>query len=180
MIDAGTILEITRKLIGDTEPYGDSAIDRERTQNLDNLIYIVDELLYDVEKVARNKDRHEGSMRMMGEKAHKALNDYWSWLEEYMRGNKMSKDIIYRQAAIDALLDKGQASRRYKLGETWELNLDEITEAIGSVPPAQPEIIRCRDCRWRQDQSGSTAWVPCRAIVTPSDFSCSRAERREE
>lgn len=80
MIDASTILEVTRNLIGDTEPYGDSAIDRERTQNLDKLIYIVDELLYDVEKVAVNKDRHEGSMRTMGEKAHKALNDYWSWI----------------------------------------------------------------------------------------------------
>ena len=84
MIDAGTILEVTRKLIGDTEPYGDSGIDRERTQNLDKLIYIVDELLYDVEKVSVNKDRHEGSMRMMGEKAHKALKDYWSLIDAYM------------------------------------------------------------------------------------------------
>jgi hypothetical protein len=88
MIDAGTILEVTRKLIGDTEPYGDSAIDRERTQNLDKLIYIVDELLYDVEKVAVNKDRHEGSMRTMGEKAHEALNDYWSFIEAYLEGEQ--------------------------------------------------------------------------------------------
>lgn len=83
-MDASTILEVTRTLIGDTEPYGDSSIDRERTQNLDKLIYIVDELLYDVEKVAVNKDRHEGSMRMMGEKAHKALRGYWSWIESNM------------------------------------------------------------------------------------------------
>lgn len=88
MIDAGTILEVTRNLIGATEPCGDSGIDRERTQNLDKLIYIIDELLYDVEKVAVNKDRYEGSMRMMGEKAHKALNDYWSWIEAYMRGEQ--------------------------------------------------------------------------------------------
>jgi hypothetical protein len=87
MIDAGTILEVTRNLIGNTEPYGDSFIDGERTQNLDKLIYIIDELLYDVEKVANNKDRYEGSMRMMGEKAHKALNDYWSWIDEYLRGD---------------------------------------------------------------------------------------------
>lgn len=85
MIDAGTILEVTRKLIGNTEPYGDSIIDEERTQNLDKLIYIIDELLYDVEKVARYKCRSEGSMRTMGEKAHKALNGYWSWIEAYMR-----------------------------------------------------------------------------------------------
>ena len=48
-------------------------------------------------------------------------------------------DMIYRQAAIDALLYKGQSSRRYKLGETWELDLDEITEAIGSVPTQQAQ-----------------------------------------
>ena len=88
MIDAGTILEVTRNLIGETEPYGDSGIDRERTQNLEKLIYIIDGLLYDVEKVAFNKDRQEGSMRMMGEKAHKALNDYWSWIEGYLRGEQ--------------------------------------------------------------------------------------------
>ena len=88
MIDEGTILEVTRNLIGATEPYGDSGIDRERTQNLDKLIYIIGELLYDVEKVAINKDRYEGSMRTMGEKAHKALNNYWSWLEGYLRGEQ--------------------------------------------------------------------------------------------
>ena len=85
MIDAGTILEVTRSLIGNTEPYGKSAIDRERAQNLDKLIYVINELLYDVEKVAVYKDRYEGSMRIMGEKAHKALNDYWSWIEGYLR-----------------------------------------------------------------------------------------------
>ena len=85
MIDSDTILEVTRSLIGNIEPYGDSAIDRERTQNLDKLIYVIDELLYDGEKVAVYKDRYEGSMRIMGEKAHKALNDYWSWIEGYLR-----------------------------------------------------------------------------------------------
>ena len=86
MIDSDIILEVTRSLIGDIEPYGDSGIDRERTQNLDKLIYIIDELLYDLEKVAGNKDRHEGSMRMMGEKAHKALNGYWNWIDGYLKG----------------------------------------------------------------------------------------------
>ena len=83
---ADVILKVTRTLIGATEPYGDSAIDRERTENLDKLIYVVDELLYDVEKAAVCKDRYEGSMRMMGEKAHKALNDWWSWIDSYLEG----------------------------------------------------------------------------------------------
>lgn len=84
-MDASTILEVTRTLIGKTEPYGDSDIDRIRTANLEKLIFVVDELLYDVEKAAVNKCRHEGSMRMMGEKAHKALNDWWSWIDAYLR-----------------------------------------------------------------------------------------------
>ena len=92
MIDAGTILEVTRNLIGATEPYGDSGIDRERTQNLDKLIYIIDELLYDVEKVAVNKDRHEGSMRMMGEKAHKALMSWRDWIDDYLESERKGSD----------------------------------------------------------------------------------------
>ena len=83
-MDGSTILKVTRTLIGDTEPYGDSGVDRINTQNLDKLIYVVDELLYDVEKVAVNKDRHEGSMRMMGEKAHHAMENFWSWINAYL------------------------------------------------------------------------------------------------
>ena len=48
-------------------------------------------------------------------------------------------DLIDRQAAIIALLEKGQKSRRYKLGEFWELNFDEIREALATVPSAEPE-----------------------------------------
>ena len=64
-MDASTILEVTRTLIGPTEPYGDSGVDRERTKNLDALIYVIDELLYDVEKAAVCKDRYEGSSCMV-------------------------------------------------------------------------------------------------------------------
>ena len=55
-----------------------------------------------------------------------------------------------------------------------------LRKDLRKLPPAQPEIIHCHECRWRKDQSGSTAWLPCRAIVTPSDFYCSRAERRTD
>lgn len=85
-MDASTILEVTRTLIGKTEPYGDSDIDRNRMVNLEKLIYVVGELLYDVEKCAVNKDRHEGSMRVMGEKAHKALNDVMVELDWWVFG----------------------------------------------------------------------------------------------
>lgn len=87
-MDAGTILEVIRKLIGETEPYGDSGIDRERTKNVDKLIYVIDELLYDLQKVAVNKDRHEGSMQTMGRKAHEAMTSFYEWIGEYLEGER--------------------------------------------------------------------------------------------
>ena len=48
-------------------------------------------------------------------------------------------DLISRQATYLALVEKGQASKRYKLGETWELNGEEIREVLDALPSAQPE-----------------------------------------
>ena len=48
-------------------------------------------------------------------------------------------DLISRHDAIIALLEKGQKSRRYKVGDIWELNFDEIREALATVPSADPE-----------------------------------------
>ena len=36
-----------------------------------------------------------------------------------------------------AMLEKGQESKRYKLGETWELNLMEIREALNAISPTK-------------------------------------------
>jgi hypothetical protein len=45
-------------------------------------------------------------------------------------------DYIERETAVLSLLDKGQHSRRYKLGEIWGLDFEEIREAIKSIPAA--------------------------------------------
>ena len=47
--------------------------------------------------------------------------------------------LIDADAAIEALVDKGQASTRYRLGEVWELNGQEIREVLNALPSAQPE-----------------------------------------
>ena len=86
-------------------------------------------------------------------------------------------DMIYRQAAINV------ADRADYTGLTVEdvkKVTDEVVKELKQLPSAQSEIVRCKDCRWQKDQSESTAWLPCRAIVTPSDFYCGRAERRTD
>ena len=45
--------------------------------------------------------------------------------------------LIDADVALETLIEKGQASRRYKLGEIWELNGQEIREALNTVPSAQ-------------------------------------------
>ena len=51
----------------------------------------------------------------------------------------MSDDLISRQAAEMALIEKGQHSRRYKWGEIWELNGLEIREVLDNLPSVQPK-----------------------------------------
>lgn len=45
-------------------------------------------------------------------------------------------DYIRREDAINALVEAGQRSKRYHVGEVWELNGSEIREAIYPLPPA--------------------------------------------
>lgn len=58
---------------------------------------------------------------------------------DFFMPKKKNDDLISRQAARNALLNKGQHSKRYKLGETWELNLMEIEETLGELPSVEPE-----------------------------------------
>jgi len=48
-------------------------------------------------------------------------------------------DLIRRGDVLDALIEKGQKSKRYEWGDRWELNLFEIKEAVESVPSVEPE-----------------------------------------
>jgi hypothetical protein len=50
----------------------------------------------------------------------------------------MSDDLISRQAAEIAFVEKGQLSRRYKWGEVWELNYEEIRDVLNDLPSVQP------------------------------------------
>ena len=96
-----------------------------------------------------------------------------------------------------AIVEEGQANKRkkYIFGDIWELTGAEIREVINSQPTIQPEIIRCKDCKywmpydwmfsevWRsknmadyhEDEMGCK-W--CDMSMKANDF-CSRADRRE-
>ena len=100
-------------------------------------------------------------------------------------------DLISRQISVLTLLEKGQKSRRYKLGEIWELNFDEIREALETVPSVDAvEVVRCEDCEhWeRKEYGGGMVEMLCQktydfngfnAEVEPNHF-CSYGERKTD
>lgn len=97
----------------------------------------------------------------------------------------MSDKLIPLQAAVDAL--KQQIEEMSHWSERYAEQMKGILTAINIVsdlPSAQPEIIRCKDCRYYEWMSNRVpaeqTWF-CHnwnAETGKNDF-CSYAERRE-
>ena len=83
----------------------------------------------------------------------------------------MQKDLISRQMAVETIM--GQPPEPHY--PSW------YAAQIEGLPPAQPEIIRCKDCKyWRIDSEGERY---CDRIVgvlgcDAGNGFCSDAERR--
>ena len=97
-------------------------------------------------------------------------------------------DLMSRQAAIDAL-DVLCQEHRYKIpgkwetysqyNEAWQDALDRAEGAIGNLPSAQQELIRCKDCKHNPKHE----WFGCPMShlsekQRPDTAWCWRAERR--
>ena len=81
-------------------------------------------------------------------------------------------DLISRQAAIDAIenaFDRETILNRF---------VRKIAiSAVRKLPPAQPEIIRCKECKHCKHWDGVDTCDVIDAPVWDNDF-CSMAERR--
>ena len=83
----------------------------------------------------------------------------------------LMSDLISRQDAIDAInayLGLSAVSRTIQ-------NMTSIQEILENLPSAEPEIIRCRDCK-HHDGIRCFRWNS--TIITGFDDFCSNAERR--
>ena len=113
---------------------------------------------------------------------------------------EVGKDCISRQKAIDAvncvMVMKGIRSGKSITAEAVDCAKRIIADNIRQLPPIQPDIVRCKDCKhwipydwmfsevWRsknmadypEDEIGC-AWSDM--AMKANDF-CSRAERRTE
>lgn len=94
-------------------------------------------------------------------------------------------DLISRQAAIDALEKvatlfpwkvPGNRDSYDRYNEAWNDAIGRAEIEIEELPSKQPEIVRCKDCKWKQ---GSECVRFAEVRPFPDDF-CSRAERRTD
>ena len=90
-------------------------------------------------------------------------------------------DLISRQAAIDYCyqlinVEYEQGSDEMNYGQERVNQTETILHHLEFMPSAQPEIVRCKDCKWKQG-----AECVRFADVRPfADDFCSRAERRTD
>ena len=96
-------------------------------------------------------------------------------------------DLIERQSAIDAL-DVLCQEHRYRIpgkretysqyNEAWQDALDRAEGAIFNLPSAQPEIVRCKDCKHNRLPKSANASCEIFYGMTYRDGFCHMAERR--
>lgn len=96
-----------------------------------------------------------------------------------------NSDTISRQAAIDALGELATFTADWSYN-TW-MYTDDVYNAIKQLPPIQPDIVRCKDCKhWKDSDgvfrrgTGAESKCPLNLHqVYEGTFFCGLAERRE-
>lgn len=81
-------------------------------------------------------------------------------------------DLIRREDAIDALENKLD-----QIDHVPKWVFDALTEALEHLPSAQPEIIRCKDCRHWRERGLCGIWDQ---YISNGDFYCGCAEKEGE
>ena len=142
-------------------------------------------------------DECHGMKRMQG-MAVRVLDDLPSVQPQSTMGQvneavQSTKDCISRQAAIDALkglstwwADEGGYYGGAQPPMVALLDPEDAVSAIENMPSAQPEIVKCRECKHYQFADNRAFGMPVKMCewfgfedVDDDDF-CSRAERRTE
>lgn len=103
-------------------------------------------------------------------------------------------DLIDRQAAIDAVCMEWCGVKHQDCKHSFDVEKDDyywcdgcetVLRTLPDLPSAEPEIIRCRDCKfWTHIKRTNRYWCKTNDGLydlnpSPDDF-CSRAERRTD
>ena len=95
----------------------------------------------------------------------------------------MTDDLISRQAAIDAIEHRLAEPAYQHEGEDWYTGMNCAESELYDLPPAQPEIIRCKDCKFYSPMNRETKTGICNLIMHQNfgdNWFCAGAERRPD
>ena len=129
------------------------------------------ELKYDEGNEARlqEQDKYADECVVCAAK-HRQLAEWLKELKE--RKEKDVPDPISRQAVLDLIAD-------------YDLSMGQVVRGIHALPSVQPEIIRCKDCKWSDWYTACDGNRYCYCMETgnggrtENDY-CSYAERRTD
>ena len=79
-------------------------------------------------------------------------------------------DLISRQVAIEALNSR-KTAEQCEAGKTRNWTVDICVDMIKQLPPIQPDIVRCKDCKYHYKRI-----CPIEKYFSLDGF-CSRGER---
>lgn len=96
----------------------------------------------------------------------------------------MSNDLISRQAAIDEIDEWIKAFQENGHKES-SADARLIQDGIIQLPSAQPEIVRCGECKYYQKvygglPLGEVGHCICHSFETVPDWYCADGEKKEE
>lgn len=131
---------------------------------------------------AQEKDRIECAIRHI----HTAVDvDPWAKeiavdaMKTQLSAEGTTSDLISRQAAIDAAIKADMENNSNVLSEKRARVIDRH---ISAVPSAQPEIVRCKDCKHRdpEDKKCDCGHAILWQLPRQDDWYCADAERRTD
>ena len=73
MTNKFTLEEMVMRVVGPIEPIGETHADKERLQNLENLLELVDRLIFKIDRLQGFANRPEDSMAIIGKRARRFL-----------------------------------------------------------------------------------------------------------
>lgn len=88
------IIEVINKLIGSIEPYGSESIDKERLENLETLIEVVDEYINEIIHAAKYRNRYEYSILKIADRAYEWLVELRDYTNEIVSENERKEEWL--------------------------------------------------------------------------------------
>lgn len=82
------IIEVIDRLVGSIEPYGSTQIDKERLENLETLLEVMDKYIKEIKEVTRFRNRYEYSILEIAERAYDWIVDLRDYTDDIVHENE--------------------------------------------------------------------------------------------